>query len=166
MKKGSGEPYRWSKIAPPSVPPLKHSMSCSGQEISANLFCAKFFENPSGHASLRREPRTSTPRSGLFCGPSDGENPLTPGHPGLLAEVSRFSLVFCWVLVAFGHLLATFWSRIYCTPYADSFCRKVSMHMHACAHCAASVRKSDLSRPYENATCKNNGGSSGDFESL
>ena len=54
-----------------------------GQKLNANFFCTKFFGNPSGHGRPRRKSWTSAPKSGFSCGPGDGKNFLTPGHPGV-----------------------------------------------------------------------------------
>ena len=55
--------------------PRTNDTRCSfrGQRISANLFCAKFFENHSGHGRLHRKSWMRTPKSVLSCGPNDGE---------------------------------------------------------------------------------------------
>ena len=54
-----------------------------GQKINANVFCTKFFDNPSGHGCPRRKSWTSAPKSAFSCGPSGGEKLLTPGRPGV-----------------------------------------------------------------------------------
>ena len=53
-----------------------------GQTINANIFCTKFFENPSGHGRPHRKSWTSAPKSALFCGPGDGEKLFDPGASG------------------------------------------------------------------------------------
>ena len=55
-----------------------------GQQINANFFCTKFFDNPSGHGRPRRKSWTSAPKSAFSRGPDGGErNFLTLGHPGV-----------------------------------------------------------------------------------
>ena len=56
-----------------------------GQKINANLFCIKFFNNPSGHGRPRRKSWTSAPKSAFSCGPGGGEklsDPWAFGHKG------------------------------------------------------------------------------------
>ena len=53
------------------------------QRINANIFCTKFFDNPSGHGRPRRKSWTSAPKTAFSCGPGGREKLLTPGHPGV-----------------------------------------------------------------------------------
>ena len=54
-----------------------------GPKINADFFCTKFFGNSSGHGRPCRKSWTSAPKIGFSCGPGDGENFLTPAHPGV-----------------------------------------------------------------------------------
>ena len=53
-----------------------------GQKINTNLFCTKFFDNPSGHGRPRRKSWTSAPKSAFSCGPGGGEKLFDPWASG------------------------------------------------------------------------------------
>ena len=83
------EPQIWPPIWLTNITSRDAKHACiRGQKINANLFCTKFFDNPSGHGRPRRQSWTSAPKSAFSCGPVVGRNFLTPGHTGVSSGMS------------------------------------------------------------------------------
>ena len=62
----------------PSNPSRFFFRFLGGQKINANIFCTKFFNNPSGHGRPCRKSWTSAPKSAFSCGPGGGEKLFDP----------------------------------------------------------------------------------------